>query len=176
MRKLASENSIAVLRAVAEGKSLAEAGRLVSRSSTTARQLLSEACRAISLPSEISEIRKHKANYLEKINRLPVIPVLDLNHKIANNLSDVLRISLKDITPKYTSNISASQLAQHGLTFTAISEVQIWLKKHGLSLKKKVPQTNNETVAVTRAVALLDAFHFDVRLVQQQLANLESSD
>jgi hypothetical protein len=177
MRKQPSENSIAVLRAVVEGKSLVEAGRLISRSPTTAGQHLIKACRAIGMPSDLSEIRKNKAAYLGKIKDVQTSLVTDLNHKIASNLEHALKIpKSQNLTPQYASNISASQLAHEGLTYIAIAEIQMWLRRNGLSLKQKPPQAGHETVAVKRAVALLDAFHFDAKSIQKQLANLESSN
>jgi hypothetical protein len=177
MRSRPSEKSIIVLRAVADGKSLAEAGKLIGRSATTVRQMLFRLCRAIQMPSDISEIQSNKVAYLQIIGDMQLKPDIKLNHKIAYNLLKALKISdQEELTPKYVSNVSAFQLLDEGLTLTAVADVQIWLVQHGLSLKPKPPQNQTEMVAVKRSIALLDAFHFDAKIIRQQIAQLESND
>lgn len=176
MTSLLSENHIIAFKAVAEGTSLAQTGKLIGKSSTTVNQYLAQVCRAIQIPFDLSEIRKNKSSHLEKINHVRTQPVLDLNHKVANNLQSALKIaSPQDLTPKYASNVAASQLLTAKLTLIAVADTQIWLSKSGLSLKKKPPQTHIELNAAKRAIALLDAFHFDTKLLQQQLAHLETT-
>jgi hypothetical protein len=82
--------------------------------------------------------------------------------------------SLSELSPKYISNISASQLLESGLTFVAVGELQAWLVGHQLSLKRSPPQSPGEVKAVKHAIEILDAFHFDTNLVRKQLAVLLS--
>ncbi|MEN9479845.1 MAG: hypothetical protein RLZZ298_1240 [Pseudomonadota bacterium] len=102
-------------------------------------------------------------------------PAKKLNHKIFNNLFEALKLKHpEDLTPRYLSNLSASQLLSVELTLVAISEGQEWLVEHGTSLKRKPPQTPEEMQAVKRAIGILDAYQFDVSIIRQQLAYLKN--
>ncbi|MDL2284966.1 hypothetical protein LJC19_07490 [Oxalobacter sp. OttesenSCG-928-P03] len=166
-----------VLRAVAEGKTLTEAGKLIGVKATRASQLLSKICRELKLPNDLSEIRSRKEEYIQKIistedNQLPPI-----NQNIAYSLAKALRLKkVGDLTPQYLSNISASQLVNAGVTFIALADAQRWLVRQGMSLKRHPPENKTEILAVQRAIATLDAFHFDTSLVRSQLHYLESND
>jgi len=166
-----------VLRAVAEGKTLAEAGKSIGVSGGGARQLLSKICRELKLSPDISEIRRCKDEYLQQIGALENNPVSQLNPKIAENLANALLLKkADDLPPKYLSNISASQLLNAKQTLVAVAEAQEWLIRNGTSLKRHPPENNVEMQAVRRAIATLDAFQFDTAIVRAQLQYLQNGD
>lgn len=100
-------------------------------------------------------------------------PALQLNHKIAYNLTEALKLrNIEELTPRYLSNISAAQLLSAGVTLVAVSDAQQWLVKNGASLKRRPPESSVEIQAVQRAVATLDAFHFDTESIRSQLSFL----
>jgi hypothetical protein len=57
---------------------------------------------------------------------------------------------------------------RNGATLVAITEVQEWLTKHGLSLKRRPPETEKEINEVKRAIAVLDVFYFDTASLKEQ--------
>lgn len=104
-------------------------------------------------------------------------PILQLNPKVAHSLASALGLKQMDeLTPKYLSNISAAQLLSAGVTMIAISDAQQWLVKNGTSLKRRPPESNDEMQAVQRAIATLDAFHFDTEGVRSQLNFLQEGN
>lgn len=104
-------------------------------------------------------------------------PARQLNHKVAGNLASALRLkTLEELTPKYLSNISASQLLDAELTLIAIADAQRWLVANGTSLKRRPPESKAELEAVERAIATLDAFQFDTAVVRAQLHLLQHGD
>ncbi|QNM95512.1 hypothetical protein [Chitinimonas koreensis] len=166
-----------MLRAVAEGQTLADAGQLIGKSAGWAGRLLSQACREIGLPSEIRTIRDRKDEYLEKLGEPERNPVDELNSKVAVNLASALRLKgVGELTPVYLSNITASQLLGEDQTPVAVAEAQDWLVRHGTSLRRKPPESEMEMREVRRAIAILDAFHFDVAHLRAQYEHLQCND
>jgi|GEM_PF-1295939 len=166
-----------VLRAIAEGKTLNDAGKSIGVSGNRASQLLYRICRELDLPSEIADIRRHKEECVKKIEGLENSTLAELHPKIAENLARVLRLGkVEDLTPEYLSNLSASQLLTANLTLVAVAEAQEWLVKNGTSLKRRPPEGNVEMQAVQRAISTLDAFQFDTTLVRSQLQFLIDCD
>lgn len=166
-----------VLRAIAEGKTLNDAGKLIGVSGNRASQLLYRICRELDLPSEIADIRRQKEECIKKLEGLENSTLAELNPKIAENLARVLRLGkVEDLTPEYLSNLSASQLLTANLTLVAVAEAQEWLVKNGTSLKRRPPEGKVEMQAVQRAISTLDAFQFDTTLVRSQLQFLIDCD
>lgn len=175
MRSNASAKS--VLRAVADGKTLTEAGTSIGVGVGRARQLLNKICRELKLPNGVSEIRRHKEEYFQLIGKLENSALIQINPKIAENLARALGLKkLDDLTPKYLSNISAAQLLNVNLTLVAVAEAQEWLVRHGMSLKRRPPENGVELQAVQRAISTLDAFQFDTSLVRSQFCHLQGSN
>lgn len=166
-----------VLRAVAEGRTLKEAGAAVGVGGNAARGMLYRICRELRLPSSLSDIRNNKEACLAALGVSEDHPVIELNSKIAYSLQEALRLkTAEEVAPKYVSNLSASQLLANGLTPTAVSDIQCWLVQHGTSLRRKAPEEGAETTLVRRAIDLLDAFHFDTKKVQEQFDHLISEE
>jgi hypothetical protein len=168
--------SIAVLKAIVAGKTLVEAGEVVNVGTGRARELLFKICREFRLPYVVSEIKSNPKPYLEKLDNLPENLLIGLRSQLVEDLVNVLKVkNLSELSPKYISNISASQLLESGLTLVAVGELQAWLVGHQLSLKRSPPQSNAEIKAVKHAIEILDAFHFDTKLVRKQLGILLTS-
>lgn len=166
-----------VLRAVADGKTLTEAGRSIGVGAGRARQLLIKVCRELRLPDSIVAIRRRKAEYLQQLENDEDNAIISLNPKIAENLARALDLKkVDDLTPRHLSNISAAQLLNAGLTLIGVAEAQEWLVRHGMSLKRRPPENGFELQAVQRAIGTLDAFHFDISLVRSQLHFLRSGN
>jgi hypothetical protein len=167
-----------VLIEVAAGKSLAQAGKAIGKSGTTANQVLAKLCRTIQMPHSLSEIRENKEEYFKKIEALSTnSSVEQLAPNMAKNLASALQLrQLAELTPDYVSNVTASQLLSAGLSLIAVAEVQIWLTKSGKSLSRKPPNNQTETSAASRAIALLDAFQFETKAIHKQLAHLTCND
>lgn len=165
-----------VLRSIAEGKTLAEAGKAIGTSGGRASQLLAKICRELKLPNDVAEIRRRKDEYLRQIGSANH-PVSQLNPKIAENLARALRLkNVEGLTPEYLSNISASQLLNANQTLVAVAEAQEWLVHNGTSLKRRPPEGKTEMQAVKRAIATLDTFQFDTAIVRKQFRHLQDGD
>ncbi len=171
----ANDRKASVLRCVAEGKSLKEAGAAVSISAESARTLLANLCRELKLSSSLDDIRTDPKKYLTRLDEFKSSPKFELRKALVHDLIFKLKLKAEsDLTPKYVSNITASQLLGNGTTLVAVTEIQEWLMKHGLSLKRCPPETDKEITEVKRAIAVLDVFYFDTASLKEQLQHLES--
>lgn len=171
---IANDKRAAMLKCVAEGGTLKEAGATASISATRASQLLARLCREMKLPSSVDDIRADPKKYLAQLEELKQKPQFELRKALVHDL--IFKLKLKapaDLTPKYVSNISASQLFSNGISLVAVTEIQEWLSRQGLSLKRRPPETDREVTEVKRAIALLDVYHFDIAILREQLQHLE---
>ncbi|MES2282507.1 MAG: hypothetical protein V4542_13930 [Pseudomonadota bacterium] len=166
----------AVLRAVAMGATIAEAGTAAGLSAWQAKESLRRLRRELGLDTTPSEIQASPQKYLKALQNFESKPQFDLRGPLVDKLVSALRLkSASDLTPAYLSNISASQLLSCGVTLVAVAELQEWLENHELSLKRNPPATGADVKAAERAILLLDAFFFDTETVRAQLANLQNS-
>lgn len=166
-----------ILKAVASGASLKEAADSAGISGSRARDLLSRICREMQMPDSVKDIQANPCAYLDKIDEMARSPRFELRRDLVKRLMQALRVrDVLEITPQYVSNITASQLLQHGITTLAITELQDWLSGHGLSLKKCAPKSDQEVKEVRRALALLEVFHFDTENARRQLSHLLSDE
>lgn len=165
----------AVLRAVAMGATIAEAGKAAELTTAQAKESLRRLRRELALNTDIAEIQASPQKYLKALQHFESEPQFDLRKPLVEKLVSALRLkSASDLTPHYLSNISASQLLSCGLTLVAVAELQEWLEKRDLSLKRTPPVTVADVKAAERAILLLDAFFFDTEMIRDQLANLQS--
>lgn len=162
-----------ILKCVANGGTLQAAGASIGVSATRAKQLLARICRELELSSSADEIRAEPEKYFARLDAFKEKPQYELRKALVSNLTSVLRLKVEsELTPRYLSNITAAQLINAGVTLVAIGEIQEWLCKHGLSLKRRPPESEKELAEIKRAIAVLDVFHFDISVVNQQLLNL----
>lgn len=170
-----------ILTAVANGATLVKAGASLGISSTRTKDLLNKICRKLKMSSAIKDIKASPNKYLKKLDELNTEeskkePHLYLRSTLVSKLKSILKLnSASDLTPKYLSNITASQLINRGVSIIAITELQEWLSRYSLSLKKCPPEGEAEIKEVRRAIALLDAFYFDTTTIKSQLSFLLES-
>lgn len=158
-----------VLKAVAAGKTLKSAGEEAGVSSTRARQWLSTICRELRLPDGVQDIRANKDEYLTRLAMIAAPPSAELEKRFVRDL--MVKLKLRDVstlTPRYVSNLTASDLFRCGCTLVAVVALQGWLKGHGLSLKRRPPETDVEVKEVLRAIRLLDVYQFDTAAIEAQ--------
>ena len=162
-----------ILRSVAGGATLSQAGTTAGISTARARTALGSLCRTLRLSADSEAIQAQPQKYLEALLEFESKPQFELRRTLVDKLKEVLMLrSAAELTPQYLSNITASQLLERGVTLVAIAELQEWLYSHDLSLKRRPPETESDIREAQRAIALLDAFHFDTDILEQQLANL----
>lgn len=168
-----NSRKVKVLEIVSNGGTLSDAGKAIGVTGKRARDLLTRLCREIKMPNSLDDIRKKKQDYLDEVEKLKKTPRIELRKSLVYKLVDVLKVKEDtELTPKYLSNITASQLLDNGVTLVAISEIQNWLKKSGVSLKPSPPKDDSEIKYVKQAIAILEAFHFDMSTPKSQLAYL----
>lgn len=166
---------IEVLKVIINGGSLSEAGGVIGISSSRAKGLLNRLCSNLKLSPLIKDIRENPDEYIKRIEDLEKKPEIALRSVLVNKLRRSLMLNSEmELTPEYVSNLTASQLMACDITVIAIAEIQEWLSISGLCLKKRVPETAQEITEVKRAMAILDAFHFDTETIKGQLAYLKS--
>ncbi len=166
------EKKASILRAVAAGGTLKKAGEAVGISAGQAVNNLSRLCREISLPYDLDAIRSNP-DYLSKLDALINKPTAGLRDRLVDGLITALKLPNEgSLTPQYMSNLSAGDLHRHGITFTAISEIQDWLLDRGLSLKRIPPDSPEEIREAQRAIALLNALYFDTSKLEVQFDHL----
>ncbi|MGL5632608.1 MAG: hypothetical protein ACRDD3_09615 [Azovibrio sp.] len=174
---ITNDRKIMVLQHVAEGGTIKEAGAAAFISAGRASQLLANLCRELKLSSSLADIRTDPKKYLTRLEEFKHRPQFELRKSLVHDL--IFKLKLKsedDLTPKYVANISASQMLNSGVTLLAVTEIQEWLSKRGLSLKRRPPETNKELTEVKRAIAVLDVYHFDTAFLRKQLQNLEGEN
>ncbi|WP_445367095.1 hypothetical protein ACH5Y9_18285 [Methylomonas sp. BW4-1] len=165
----------AIIRSIANGGTLKAAGESIGVSDTRASQILHRYCRHIGLSSIVSEIKSNPSIYLDKIGEITEIEKCPIPQKTIRDLVWKLKLSSEDqLTPKYLSNITATQLLLADVSLTTVSDLQEWLQNSGLSLKRHAPERNEEIKAIRRAVNLLDAFCFDISTIRDQFSHLIS--
>ncbi|MGB3423178.1 MAG: hypothetical protein WBF84_00935 [Castellaniella sp.] len=162
-----------ILRSVADGATLSQAGTAAGISTARARTALGSLCRTLRQRADVEAIQAQPQKYLDALLAFEIKPQFELRKALVDKLEQALRLrSAAELTPQYLSNITASQLLECGVTLVAIAELQKWLYSHDLSLKRRPPKTESDLRETQRAIALLDAFHFDTDILKQQLANL----
>jgi len=167
------EKKVEILKAVANGSSLSGAGSTVGVSAGSARNALNRLCQVLELSPLVKDIKANPEQYLKKAEELKSAQKPVLRPMLTNKLVSVLKVKDKtQVTPRYLSNITASQLMENGISWVAVTEIQEWLSSSGLSLKPTVPDNDEEIKHVKRAIAVLDAFYFDTELVKEQLNNV----
>ena len=167
----------AIIRSIANGGTLKAAGDAIGVSSTRAGQILRIYCRQIGLPGTISEIKSRPFDYLNNLEKTTEIDRSTLTRNAIHNLVYKLKLkSAEELTPKYLSNVTASQLLGVGVTFVTISDLQGWLKTSGHSLKRHPPESANAITAIKRAINLLEAFYFDISLINEQFDHFDDKN
>ncbi len=172
-----NHRKIEALKVVLDGGTLSEAGAAIGVGQSRARDLISRICREFGLPREIEYIRSNPKKYLDKINGFKDNPKMALRSVLIHNLIRVLKLNdVNELTPRYLSNLTASQLMSVGITSVAILEIQEWLSSYQLSLKVSVPKNENDIKKVKQAIAILEVFQFDTNLVNEQLSHFLASN
>lgn len=174
---IANNKRSAMLKCVADGGTLREASEMASVSSERARQLLVRLCRELGLPFSVDEVRADPKKYLTRLEEFKKKPQFELRKALVHGLLPKLKLKTEtDLTPKYVSNLTASQLLNSGVTLVAVTEIQEWLSTHGLSLTRRPPETDQEIMEIKRAIAILDVFHFNTAILKEQLQHFEGDD
>lgn len=163
---------IEALKVVLKGGTLTEAGAAIGVSQSRARDHITRICREFRLPSDLKYIRSNQNEYLEKIKGFKDEPKMVLRSALIHKLVHVLKLKGKsELTQKYLSNLTASQLMSVGITPVAIVEIQEWLSHFKLSLKVGAPQNEQDIKKVKQAIAILEVFQFDTKVVNEQLSH-----
>lgn len=166
----------AILRAVVNGLSIAEAAHQERIATAQARNALQHLCRRLRLPAEVSEIRAQPERYAQALAEFEASPEIGLGRALATKLTDALMFSSPmQVTPAYLSNISAAQLLERGLTLVNVHQIETWLSGSGKGLKRSPPRTDREIQEASKAIALLHTLFFDVTAAKAQLEHLLSS-
>lgn len=166
----------AILRAVLNGSTLAEAARQEHITTARGRSALQQLCRRLRLPAEVSEIQAHPERYAQALAEFEASPEIGLGRALATKLTTALTLSSPvQVTPAYLSNISATQLLERGLTIVNIHQIETWLSGSAKELKRSPPRTDHEIQEASKAIALLYTFFFDVSAAKAQLEHLLSS-
>ncbi|WP_298621815.1 hypothetical protein [uncultured Zoogloea sp.] len=161
-----------ILRAVAAGKTLKNAGEEAGISAGQTVNNLHRICRALGLPYDLKAIRSNP-EYLSRLDKLLSNPASGLRSLLVDRLVQALLLSTKaELTPEYVSNLTASDLIRSGITLGAIAEIQEWLQGYDRSLRRKAPESDEEIREVRRAISLLNAFYFDTDRLEVQYDNL----
>lgn len=165
----------AVLRAVIGGASLPEAARSIGIKPTQAHSALKTLCRRFRLMDEVADIRADPARYEAALVAFEASPEIGLGRALADKLTEVLQLPPQELlTPRYVSNITASQLLENGLTQVNVHAIETWLIGNGLGLKRAAPSTDKELEEVKKWLSLLGAYGFDKSAAQRQLDHLLS--
>jgi len=165
----------AILRAVVNGSSIAEAARQELIATAQARYALQHLCRRFRLPAEVSEIQAHPERYTQALAEFEASPEIGLGRALTTKLTDALMLSSPmQVTPEYLSNISAAQLLERGLTLINVHQIETWLSGSGKGLKRSPPRTDREIQEASKAIALLHTFFFDVSAAKAQLEHLHT--
>lgn len=164
-----------VIRAVIDGSSLSEAARKAGIKSAQANTALKGFCRRFRLPSEVADVRAEPARYLDVLKAFEASPEIALGRDLSERLTMLLQVKTpQEVTPKYVSNIEASQLLACGLTPINVHMIETWLASHGHGLKKAVPKDNKEIEEAKRCISWLHVHGFDVTAPRAQLEHLLS--
>ena len=158
-----------ILRDIASGKTLSESGAGVGIKGTRARNLVSRLCRQLGLSDSLVDIRKNPELYLGKLPKQGNFSLRGLRSDLLKRLQKVLSFqSPEDFSPELFANLTATQLRSAGLTLEGIADVQCWLTQNAHSLRRLPPASDDELKAARRAIDLLDAFQFDVKVLREQ--------
>ncbi|MBA4214323.1 MAG: hypothetical protein C0449_14715 [Polaromonas sp.] len=165
----------AILKAVINGSTLAEAASQERITNARARSALQLLCRRFRLPAEVSDIQAHPERYAQALGEFEASPEIGLGRALATKLTEALKLSSpKQVTPAYLSNISATQLLERGLTIINLHQIETWLSSSGKELKRSPPRTDWEIQEVNKAISLLHTFFFDVSAAKGQFEKLLS--
>ena len=92
----------AVLRAVLNGSTLAEAAHQEHITTARARSALQLLCRRFRLPAEVSDIQAHPERYAQALAEFEASPEIGLGRALATKLTDALKLSSPtQATPTY---------------------------------------------------------------------------
>ncbi len=167
---------VKILQVVLNGGTLSEAGASIEVSQSRARDILYRICREFDLPRDLKYMRSNPDEYLNKIEETKEEPKMMLRALLIDKLVRVLKLKNKDeLTPQYLSNLTASQLMSNGITPVAVVEIQEWLSKSELTLKRRAPENDEDIKKVKQAIAILYAFQFDTKILNEQLSHLLES-
>lgn len=167
----------AIVRSVAQGRTLKVISESIGLSSTRAGQLLRRYCRRAGLPAEVHEIRANPDLYLKAVGESPEVETSKLPNQTIRALVGQLKLNSADqLTPSYLSNITPGQLHSAGVSLTIICALQDWLCSCGHSLKRQPPADPEHLKEVEKAINLLDAFYFDVSTVRNQFSRLTATE
>lgn len=170
------DKKASILRAVASGKTLKEAGAEAGIGAEQAVNHLSRICRALDLRYDLAAIRSNP-DYLSRLDALLSKPSMGLRNQLTMKLVETLKLpDDASLTPQYMSNLSACDLYRNGITTVAIVEIQDWLNGYDLSLRKVAPESDDEIREVRRAIVLLNAFYFDTTNLEVQFDHLTGKD
>lgn len=168
MRKINSRHA-ELVRLIATGATLSSAADALTISTSRARQLLNVACRVLGLPDGVQDIQADPQQYLGRVQELAASYSPGLRQTL---LADLMRrLSLPGgtvITPQLLARYSAAQLTAAGFTTGAVADVQAWLAENGQQFKRG-PLSPGNVKALSQAINLLAAFHFDVTAAREQL-------
>ncbi len=165
----------AILRAVANGSTIAQAARQEHIETTKARFAIQHLCRRFHLSPEVSDIQAHPERYAKALAEFEASPEIGLGQALTTKLTTALMLSSpSQVTPAYLSNISATLLLERGLTIINVHQIETWLSGSGKELKRSPPRTDWEVQEASKAISLLHTFFFDVSAAKAQLENLLS--
>lgn len=166
-----------VIRAVIDGASLPEAARKAGIKSAQANTALKGFCRRFRLPREVADVRAEPARYLAELKASEASPEIALGQVLSERLTIVLQVKTpQEVTPRYVSNIEASQLLACGLTPINVHMIETWLASHGRGLKKAVPKDDKEIEEAKRCISWLHVRGFDVTTPRTQLEHFVSTE
>lgn len=162
-----------ILVSVARGMSASEAAESHGIKAGQVRTAISRICRFNKLPSEIAKIHANPAPYQKAAEKIMSTPRYGLRKDLRKEMEHCLRLESPDqIEPNYISNLTAAMILDSGITHVGLAEIQEWLTKSGVSLKRKAPEIDEYLTLVKRAAYLLDSFGFDVTSASSQIERL----
>lgn len=160
---------IRVFREVVLGATVTAAAQSAGVSRNQARASMSRMCRWAGLPNDVEEMRKSPSKYLQWIQEFEGVDANELRVGLCRDLRRILHLKdSTELSPAYVANATASQLLKHGLTTGAVADVQEWLGRHSLTLKRANVSESSDAREIRRAIHLLDAFGLDVREARRQ--------
>lgn len=160
---------IRVFREVVNGATVTAAAQSAGVSRNQARASMSRMCRWAGLPNDVEEMRKSPSKYLQWLQEFEGVEANELRDGLYRDLHRILQLQDSvELSPAYVANATASQLLKHGLSTGAVADVQEWLGKYSLTLKRANIFESADAREIRRAIHLLDAFGLDVTEARRQ--------
>lgn len=164
-----------ILLAIAQGRSVKDAAESIGFKDRQVRNSFPKFCRNLGLRWDTEEIRANPQRYIDAASAIISSPRNFLRRDLRKKLTTFLKLgSPEELTPQYVSNLSVEILFANGLTQNAIADIQEWLQKNGLSLKRKLPDREEYLHITKRAIYILDALGFDISSATPQLKTMEN--